>query len=192
MSVADAVLLGRARNVRLAIFDVDGVMTDGTLYIGAGGESFKAFNILDGHGVKMLQAAGVATAILSGRSSEAVVRRAAELSIEHVVQGSRDKVADFERLAASLGIDDRSCAFVGDDLPDLAVMKRCGFAVAVANAVPAVKEAAQYVTRAFGGGGAVREFCELVIAARGELGTDPAARSAPVAAGGQLGPDSAV
>jgi 3-deoxy-D-manno-octulosonate 8-phosphate phosphatase (KDO 8-P phosphatase) len=140
----------------------------------------------------MLQAAGVVTAILSGRSSEAVVRRAAELSIEHVMQGSADKVADFERLVTSLGIEERACAFVGDDLPDLAVMKRCGFAVAVANAVPAVKEAAHYVTRAFGGSGAVREFCELVISARGELGTDPVARVGDLAAGGQLAPDSAV
>src|SRR5829696_6698807 len=125
----------RARRLRLAIFDVDGVMTDGTLYIGAEGEAFKAFNILDGHGVKMLQAAGIATAIISGRSSPAVARRAAELGIEHVVQGCADKVADFERLRSALGAAAESCAFVGDDLPDLAVMRRCGFAVAVANAV---------------------------------------------------------
>ena len=174
MSVAEAVLVGRARNVRLAIFDVDGVMTDGTLYIGAQGEAFKAFNILDGHGVKMLQSAGVVAAILSGRSSEAVARRAAELSIEHVVQGSADKVADFERLAARLGIEPRACAFVGDDLPDLEVMRRCGFAVAVANAVDAVKSTAHYVTRASGGRGAVREFCELVVRARAQLA--PASR----------------
>ena len=115
----------------------------------AQGEAFKAFNILDGHGVKMLQAAGVATAILSGRSSEAVARRAAELAIEHVIQGSTDKVADFERLVAAPRRSSRpTCAFVGDDLPDLAVMRRCGLAVAVANAVDAVKAAAHYVTRA--------------------------------------------
>ena len=102
MSEAAAAVLERARAVRLAIFDVDGVMTDGTLYIGAQGEAFKAFNILDGHGMKMLQAAGVPTAIISGRASEAVARRAAELSIAHVVQGSADKMADFERLIASL------------------------------------------------------------------------------------------
>ena len=126
MSAADAVLTGRALNVRLAIFDVDGVMTDGTLYIGSQGEAFKAFNILDGHGVKMLQASGVAAAIISGRSSEAVSRRAAELAIAHVVQGSADKVADFERLIAALGLEPRACAFVGDDLPDLAIMRRCG------------------------------------------------------------------
>jgi 3-deoxy-D-manno-octulosonate 8-phosphate phosphatase (KDO 8-P phosphatase) len=162
-----AAILERARAVRLAIFDVDGVMTDGTLYLGANGEAFKAFNILDGHGVKMLQSAGVACAILSGRASEAVTRRAFELAVKHVVQGSSDKVADFERLISGLGMQPGDCAFVGDDLPDLAVMKRCGLAVAVANAVSAVKEAAHYVTRASGGRGAVREFCELVLEARG-------------------------
>jgi 3-deoxy-D-manno-octulosonate 8-phosphate phosphatase (KDO 8-P phosphatase) len=160
----------RARAVRLAIFDVDGVLTDGTLYIGAQGEAFKAFNILDGHGLKMLQSAGVATAIISGRSSEAVARRAEELAIAHLVQGSADKVADFERLIAGLGVRREACAFVGDDLPDLAVMRLCGLAVAVANAADAVKEAAHYVTRASGGRGAVREFCELVLRAQGQLG----------------------
>jgi 3-deoxy-D-manno-octulosonate 8-phosphate phosphatase (KDO 8-P phosphatase) len=167
---AEAALLERARAVRLAIFDVDGVMTDGTLYIGAQGEAFKAFDILDGHGMKMLQAAGVATAILSGRSSEAVARRAAELSVAHVIQGSADKVADFERLIAAVGVVPAQCSFVGDDLPDLEIMRRCGLAVAVANAVAEVRQCAHYVTRASGGRGAVREFCELVLRARGQLG----------------------
>jgi 3-deoxy-D-manno-octulosonate 8-phosphate phosphatase (KDO 8-P phosphatase) len=162
-------LEARARAVRLAIFDIDGVMTDGTLYIGGQGEAFKAFNILDGHGVKMLQSAGVATAIISGRSSDAVVRRAAELAIVHVVQGASDKLAAFEALVARLGVRAAECAFVGDDLPDLPVMKSCGLAVAVANAVDAVKAAAHYVTRASGGRGAVREFCELVLRAQGQL-----------------------
>ena len=170
MSEAPADVLARARGIRLAIFDVDGVMTDGTLYIGAQGEAFKAFNILDGHGLKMLQSAGVATAIISGRASEAVTRRAAELSIAHVVQGSADKVADFERLLARLGVAESACSFVGDDLPDLAIMRRCGLAVAVANAVEAVRQSAHYVTRASGGRGAVREFCELVLSSRGQLG----------------------
>jgi 3-deoxy-D-manno-octulosonate 8-phosphate phosphatase (KDO 8-P phosphatase) len=159
-------LAERARTVRLAIFDVDGVMTDGTLYIGAQGEPFKAFNILDGHGMKMLQSAGIVTAIISGRSSEAVERRAAELAIAHVVQGCADKVASFEALRAELGVEAAACSFMGDDLPDLAVMQRCGFAVAVANAVEPVKQAAHYTTRASGGRGAVREFCDLVLTAR--------------------------
>jgi 3-deoxy-D-manno-octulosonate 8-phosphate phosphatase (KDO 8-P phosphatase) len=166
---------GRARSIRLAIFDVDGVMTDGTLYIGEHGEAFKAFNILDGHGMKMLQGAGIATAIISGRSSEAVARRAAELGIEHVVQGSHDKVAAFEALIATLDLTADQCSFVGDDLPDLPVMRLCGLAVAVANAAEPVKSAAHYVTRAAGGRGAVREFCELVLDAQGQL----AAQSAP-------------
>ncbi len=174
MSAADKELLERARAVRLAIFDVDGVMTDGTLYIGAQGEAFKAFNILDGHGVKMLQAGGIATAIISGRASEAVTRRAAELGIAHVVQGCADKVAAFEKLRGELGCEAADCAFMGDDLPDLPVMQRCGFAVAVANAVDAVKQGAHYVTRTPGGRGAVREFCELVLRARGQLGSGAA------------------
>ena len=166
-SESDAVA-ARARAVRLAVFDVDGVMTDGTLYLGAQGEAFKAFNILDGHGVKMLHSAGVATAIISGRSSEAVNRRASELDIRHVVQGSKDKVADFHEMRARLGLEASACAFVGDDLPDLAVMRLCGFAVAVANASEPVKSAAHYVTRAHGGRGAVREFCDLVLRAQGK------------------------
>ena len=159
----------RSRAVRLAIFDVDGVMTDGTLYIGADGEALKAFNILDGHGVKMLQAAGIATAILSGRSSEAVSHRARELSITYVVQGAQDKVAAFERLRSELGIEREACAFMGDDLPDLGVMRLCGLAAAPDNAVEGVKAVAHYVTRSRGGGGAVRELCELVLRSQGRL-----------------------
>jgi 3-deoxy-D-manno-octulosonate 8-phosphate phosphatase (KDO 8-P phosphatase) len=117
----------------------------------------------------MLHAAGIATAIISGRSSEAVSRRAAELGIAHVVQGSSDKVAALDELIAALGLEASACAFVGDDLPDLPAMRRCGFAVAVANAVDAVKAAAHHVTRASGGRGAVREFCELVLRAQGQL-----------------------
>jgi 3-deoxy-D-manno-octulosonate 8-phosphate phosphatase (KDO 8-P phosphatase) len=156
----------RARRVRLAIFDVDGVLTDGTLYIGPQGEAFKAFNILDGHGLKMLQAAGIGTAIISGRSSEAVVRRAGELAIAHVVQGSTDKLASLHALCAKARVEAQDCSFMGDDLPDLEVMRACGLAAAVANAVDAIKQAAHYVTRAAGGHGAVREFCEMVLRAR--------------------------
>ena len=169
MSSSPEEVRSRARAVRLAIFDVDGVMTDGTLYLGEGGEPFKAFNIQDGHGVKMLQAAGVATAILSGRASEAVSRRARELAITYVVQGADDKVAAFERLRSELALAREACAFMGDDLPDLGVMRICGFAAAPDNAVDGVKAAAHYVTRARGGRGAVREFCELVLRSQGRL-----------------------
>ena len=122
----------------------------------------------------MLQASGVATAIISGRSSRAVARRAEELAIEHVVQGCSDKVAAFEGLIAQLRLQPAACSFMGDDLPDLEVMRRCGLAVAVSNAAEAVKAAAHYVTRAHGGRGAVREFCEMVIAARGQPGAPDA------------------
>jgi 3-deoxy-D-manno-octulosonate 8-phosphate phosphatase (KDO 8-P phosphatase) len=164
----------RARAVRLAMFDVDGVLTDGTLYIGPQGEQWKAFNILDGHGLKMLQRAGIVTAIISGRASEAVAWRARELDIAHVVQGCADKVAAFEALAARLAIADAACSFMGDDLPDLPVMQRCGLAVAVPGAAEPVKRCAHYVTRAAGGRGAVRELCELLLDARGQLGAKQA------------------
>jgi 3-deoxy-D-manno-octulosonate 8-phosphate phosphatase (KDO 8-P phosphatase) len=162
-------LLKRARAVRLAIFDVDGVLTDGTIWIGPQGEAFKAFNIHDGHGLKMLQQQGIATAIISGRSSEAVSRRAAELAIQHVVQGAEDKVAAFARLAAQCAVRAEECSFMGDDLPDLGVLRACGLAVSPANAVDEVKAVSHYVTLAGGGHGAVREFCELVIRARTQL-----------------------
>jgi len=160
----------RARSIRLAIFDVDGVLTDGTVWMGPAGEAIKAFNILDGHGIKMIQQAGVATAILAGRKSRAVSLRAKELGIGDVIQGSTDKLADFASLAAKHGVTPEECAFVGDDLPDLPVMDRVGLAVAVANAVEPVKKRAHYITRASGGHGAVREFCDMLVAARSKDG----------------------
>jgi 3-deoxy-D-manno-octulosonate 8-phosphate phosphatase (KDO 8-P phosphatase) len=159
----------RARGVRLAIFDVDGVMTDGTIFMGPRGEAFKAFNILDGHGVKMLQSAGIATAIVSGRNSKMVARRAKDLAIAYVKQGVSDKLAVFEKLIQRLGVDAQACAYMGDDLVDLPVMRRCGLAVSVPNGADRVRSEAHYVTRAGGGRGAVREFCELVLRAQGRL-----------------------
>jgi 3-deoxy-D-manno-octulosonate 8-phosphate phosphatase (KDO 8-P phosphatase) len=164
---ADA--LARARTVRLALFDVDGVLTDGRLYYGPAGEALKAFHILDGHGLRMLARSGVATGLLSGRRSEAAAVRAKELGVAHVILGVDDKLEHFERLRASLGLEAGECAFVGDDLPDLPVMRSCGLAVAVANAIPEVKARAHYVTTASGGHGAVREFCELVMRSQGTL-----------------------
>ena len=160
-------LAERARAVRLAIFDVDGVMTDGTLWFGPRGEALKAFNILDGNGLKLLQKAGIGTAIISGRKSAAVAARARELAIAHVIQGTgEDKIPAFEKLLAKLGVAPDACSFTGDDIQDLPIMARCGFAVAVANAVDEVKAKAHYVTRAHGGRGAVREFCDLVLRAQ--------------------------
>ncbi len=157
----------RARRVRLAIFDVDGVMTDGTLYFGPRGEALKVFNILDGHGVKLLQKAGIDTAIISGRKSPHVTKRARELGIAHVIQGTGDdKVPAYERLLKKVGLTHDACSFMGDDIQDLGIMTRCGFAVAVVNAVDDVKTRAHYVTRAHGGRGAIREFCDLVLRAQ--------------------------
>lgn len=143
------------------------MLTDGRLYYGPGGEAMKAFHILDGHGLKMLAQAGVATGLLSGRKSEAAAARARELGLAHVILGAEDKLAHFERLRAQLGLAADQCAYMGDDLPDLAVLCRCGLAVAVANAVPEVKAVAHLVTRCSGGDGAVREFCEFVMRAQG-------------------------
>jgi 3-deoxy-D-manno-octulosonate 8-phosphate phosphatase (KDO 8-P phosphatase) len=162
-------LAARARAIRLAAFDVDGVMTDGTLYIGAQGEAFKPFNILDGQGIKLLQSAGIAVAIITGRSSEAVAWRGRELGIGHVVQGAQDKVAELRTLAEGRGLDLAQCSFMGDDLADLEAMRACGLAVSVPNGVALVKEAAHYVTSTFGGKGAVREYCEWLLGQRGQL-----------------------
>jgi 3-deoxy-D-manno-octulosonate 8-phosphate phosphatase (KDO 8-P phosphatase) len=162
--------LARAREIRLALFDVDGVLTDGRLYYGPSGEALKVFNILDGHGLKMLAQSGVATGLLSGRRSEAAAARAAELGMAHVILGAEDKLARFEQLRGELGLAAAQCAFMGDDLPDAAVLARCGLAAAVANAVPEVKAIAHLVTRNSGGNGAVREFCEFVMRAQGTLG----------------------
>jgi len=159
----------RARNVRLMIFDVDGVLTDGTLFVTAQGEEFKAFNILDGHGLRMLRASGVDLAIISGRKSGAVARRAQELGIEHVHQGIAEKVPAFEALCATSGVTPDQCGFVGDDYPDLPVLLRCGFAASVPGAPAAVRSRVHYVTRAAGGRGAVRELCEFVLDAQGKL-----------------------
>ena len=166
---SEPTLAERARAVRLAAFDVDGIMTDGTLYIGAQGEAFKPFNILDGHGVKLLQAGGIAVALVTGRSSEAVAWRARELGIADVAQGCTDKVRALEEICARRGLSMPQCSFMGDDLADLEVMRRCGLAVTVPNAVGAIKAIAHHETRAHGGRGAVREFCDLLLELRGQL-----------------------
>jgi 3-deoxy-D-manno-octulosonate 8-phosphate phosphatase (KDO 8-P phosphatase) len=166
----------RARAIRLAAFDVDGVMTDGTLYIGSEGEVFKAFNILDGHGLKLLKAEKIAIAIITGRTSGAVEVRARELEIPHVVQGTKDKLEDLRTLAAKLSIGLEQCSFMGDDLADLEAMRHCGLAVAVPNAVAAIRDVAHWTTSAHGGRGAVREFCDRMLAWRGQLAQAAAAK----------------
>lgn len=152
--------------VRLVAFDVDGVFTDGRFYLSADGMESKAFSTQDGYGVRRLLEAGVQVAVISGRSSAAVEKRMQELGVAHVVQGCRDKVAAFERLTSELGIAAADCAYVGDDIPDLPLLRSVGLSIAVANAVPEVRECCCYVTAARGGSGAVREVCDLIVLAR--------------------------
>jgi 3-deoxy-D-manno-octulosonate 8-phosphate phosphatase (KDO 8-P phosphatase) len=160
-------LTQRARQVRLALFDVDGVMTDGTLFVSGDGESFKPFNILDGLGLKLLKSSGVATGILTGRSSAAVSARAGELDIDHLVQGANDKLRAYIDLRQRLGLDDEHICYMGDDLPDLPVLRCCGLALSPPGAVDAVRREVHFVTHTEGGKGAVREACELIMQAQG-------------------------
>jgi 3-deoxy-D-manno-octulosonate 8-phosphate phosphatase (KDO 8-P phosphatase) len=153
--------------VRLAIFDVDGVLTDGRLYIGEHGEAFKAFHALDGHGLKMLAQAGIATAVITGRDSPAVRRRVADLGIAHAHYGVQDKLPAAEQLLAALGIGWDEAAAMGDDWPDLPLLTRAAFACAPPNAHAEVLAVAHHVTAAPGGHGAARECCDLLLAACG-------------------------
>lgn len=159
----------RARRVRLLSCDVDGVLTDGKIYYAADGSQLKAFSTLDGFGLKMLQEAGVIVAWISGSRAPAVTRRAEDLGVAHVMLGADDKFPAWDRLRRQLAFDERDCAHIGDDLPDLPVLMRCGLGVTVPHAPAAVRGAAHYVTRADGGAGAVRELCELILAAQGAL-----------------------
>ena len=152
--------------IELLVLDVDGVLTDGRLRYGAGGEVEKVFHVRDGHGIKALQAAGVRVAVISGRESRAVAQRCAELGISEVLQGVADKAAAFEALIARLGVTPRSCACVGDDTPDIALMARTGLAVAVADAHADARRAAHRRTRLPGGAGAGRDVCDWLLAAR--------------------------
>lgn len=151
------------------IFDVDGVMTDGRIWYGPDGEQVKAFNTLDGHGLKLLAASGVEAAILSGRSSRALDRRAADLGIHHVLTGVEDKRAGLQDLLGRAGLDAAAAGYMGDDIVDLPAMRRCGFACAPAGAHSLVRKYSHFVARAAGGKGAVREVCEFVMRAQGTL-----------------------
>ena len=156
--------------IRLVAFDVDGVFTDGRFYLSDDGVESKAFNTQDGFGVRQLINAGIEVAVISGRQSSAVEQRMSELGVSHVVQGCRDKIAALEDLGAKLNISVAECAYVGDDLPDLPLLQKVGVSIAVANAVAAVRAVCDHTTLAAGGCGAVREVCELILAARTELG----------------------
>lgn len=152
--------------IRLVAFDVDGVLTDGRFYLSNDGIESKAFSTQDGYGIRRLIQTGITVAIISGRSSSAVDQRMQDLGVEHVFQGCKDKVAVFEELTAALGITADEGAFVGDDVPDLPLLQKVGFSIAVANAVSTVREQCDYTTLADGGYGAVREVCDLIIAAQ--------------------------
>lgn len=165
----DAATIARAAAVRLAVFDVDGVLTTGELHYGPQGEEVKVFNTLDGHGMKMLQESGVQLAIISGRSSPALAKRAEDLGVLHLEMGVHDKRIAFERLLATCDLPQAACAGIGDDVVDLPYLTRCGFAVAVPDAPAFVRSRVHWVTRAQGGRGAVREFCEIILHARGLL-----------------------
>lgn len=158
--------MGTQPVIRLLVLDVDGVLTDGRLYFGARGEALKVFDVRDGYGLTALQRAGVAVAVVSGRRSSAVRVRCRELRVRHVYQGVSDKLAVFERLRARLGIARSACACVGDDLPDVPLMRSVALSFAVADAHPEARRAARFVTRARGGRGAVREVCDLLLARR--------------------------
>lgn len=160
-------LAARARNIKLIVFDVDGVMTDGSLYLCDDGQEFKAFNTQDGLGMKLLKASGVEMAIITGRTSNVVVKRAENTGVAHYFQGVDDKLEAFLKLAADLGLPHEQCAFMGDDVVDLPPMLRCGLAITVPAAPPMVKERAHYTTTRDGGRGAVREVCELLMQAQG-------------------------
>lgn len=162
-------LMQRARAIKLAVFDVDGVLTDGRLFFLEDGSEFKTFNTLDGQGIKMLINSGVATAIISGRKSPVVERRANNLGIAHLFQGREDKLVVLDGLLAELGLSYEQVAYLGDDLPDLPVIRRVGLGMAVATAATFVREHAHGVTQARGGEGAAREFCELILRAQGNL-----------------------
>ena len=172
-------LLEKARRIRLLVLDVDGVLTDGRLYFGSGGEQLKVFDVRDGYGLVALQRAGVAVAIISGRDSEAVRRRAAELGITRVSQGVQDKAAQLDSLLEELGVEPRDVACIGDDIPDLPILRRAGLAIAVADAHPTVQAETHWTTSQPGGRGAVREACDLLLSARAGGGAGRSALPRP-------------
>lgn len=176
---ADAMVLSRvntevrerAAAVRLMVFDVDGVLTDGSLYYGENGEMLKRFHTQDGHGLRLLRETGVGVAFITGRSGPIVARRAAELGIAEVMQGVRDKGSALVDMAQRLALPLEQIGFMGDDIIDLPAMQRAGFAATVAHAPAYVAQVAHWTSTLAGGNGAVRECCDLLLAARGKLGT---------------------
>ena len=166
MDRMDAALRERASKICMLILDVDGVLTDGKLYFDHSGNEMKAFNTRDGLGMKALQKVGIEVAVITGRKSEAVTHRMAQLGIKHVYQGREDKLDAFLDLLEITGLDAQQTCFAGDDWIDLPVLLRAGLAVSVADAEDRVKQQAHWITRRNGGDGAVREICNLILAAQ--------------------------
>ncbi len=162
-------VLARAKNIRLVIFDVDGVLTDGKLYFDETGREYKCFHARDGHGIKMLRTTGVESAVISGRQAASVSRRMENLGIDLVFQGVEDKLAVFRSMCRKMQLSPEQVAHVGDDLLDLPVMRQAGFSVAVADANHTIVPYAHWQTRCAGGCGAAREVCDLIMAAQGTL-----------------------
>lgn len=161
--------LRKARGIRLMAFDVDGVMSDGSLYYTDDGLEIKAFNSVDGLGLGLLRKAGIVLAVITGRKTRAVELRMQGLGIEHVFQGCKDKLTAMEGLLGQLGLQLDEAGFMGDDVIDLKAMAACGFAAAPADAQPLAKQYADLITTRDGGRGAVREVCEFILAAQGKL-----------------------
>lgn len=159
-------LTKKLRRIQMLLLDVDGVLTDGGIYLGVGGMELKRFDVQDGAGIRMLQSSGIEVGIITGRSSEAVETRARELRIEACYQGVKNKSDVFNEILKRYNITEESVCYVGDDIQDLSMIKACGVGVAVKNARPEIKKAADYTTQAKGGEGAVREVAELILKAQ--------------------------
>lgn len=159
----------KARQIRLLIVDIDGVLTDGGLHFDNRGEEYKTFNSLDGQGIRMLLESGIEVAVITGRNSAIVNHRMGDLGVKHIYQGFRDKLPALEKLLQDTALAAAEIAYVGDDLPDLPAMKRVGFAIAVQNAHAFVKQHCDWVTSASGGAGAVREITDFILHAQGLL-----------------------
>ena len=164
-------VLEKAKKIQCVICDIDGVLTDGLIYIDNHANELKAFNIQDGLGLKLLMAAGIEVAVITGSQNDVIEHRMKQLNIRHYFKGQINKQMAFEELKSRLNLNDEAFAYVGDDLPDLPIMKQVGMSVAVSNAVRQVKDMATWSTELHGGRGAVREVCDMILTAQNKLDT---------------------
>ena len=164
-------ILEKAKHIKLVVFDVDGVLTDGSLFFGDDGQEYKAFYSRDGLGMKLLQASGVEIGVITARTSQVVIHRMNNLGIHHIYQGRLEKLSAYEELISELNLTTEQTAYVGDDVVDVPVLKRAGLAIAVQDAHPFVKQHTHWTTPHPGGRGAARDVCELIMEAQGTLQT---------------------